>query len=58
MRFKLDVLLLISTVLLVVLVLYLLYYIYSNEPLCIEDPIKYYQILKNTSCFCFNELKP
>lgn len=49
----LDYLMIIGIILIVLAGIILIFYFKNKGVNCMNDPISYYEAIKNTSCFCF-----
>lgn len=52
----LDYVMIIGIILMLLAGVYLLLYFKNQGISCVNDPIQYYQLTENTSCWCMNKL--
>jgi len=49
-----DLILIFLIFIFIILVIYLIVTLKKDSILCLSNPIKYYETIKNTSCYCQN----
>lgn len=47
-----DVILILVIIIFIGIVLYILFYIITNEPICLKNPLMYFENLNNITCYC------